>query len=179
MTIWQPPPYGPYLGPQPLRPPPSWPRQTSPSGPATAPFPSRESLWVLSIPEGNTDFNSSTYILPCLFVASSSFLACCLRAAAASRSMAATGVDVANGRSGTRRRNDTAADETKSAVTAETRASSHPTYRHVSAVHSTSRPSCLSHDSDAAPSFIGFRNLMVIVLGKTDYVPSFAIAYSI
>ncbi|KHN99671.1 diacylglycerol acyltransferase DGAT2 [Metarhizium album ARSEF 1941] len=38
-------------------------------------------------------------------------------------------------------------------------------YRHVAAVHSKSRPSCLSHDSDAAPSFIGFRNLMVIVLG--------------
>ncbi|KAG6270736.1 hypothetical protein E4U49_005168 [Claviceps purpurea] len=78
--------------------------------------------------------------------------------------MSATGVDVANGRSGARRRNDTAVDETMSAVTAEMRSSSHPTYRHVSAVHSTSRPSCLSHDSDAAPSFIGFRNLMVIVL---------------
>lgn len=39
-------------------------------------------------------------------------------------------------------------------------------YRHVAAVHKKTRPSCLSHDSDAAPSFIGFRNLMVIVLGK-------------
>ena len=39
-------------------------------------------------------------------------------------------------------------------------------YRHVAAVHSQTRPSCLSHDSDAAPSFLGFRNLMVIVLGK-------------
>jgi diacylglycerol O-acyltransferase-1 len=38
-------------------------------------------------------------------------------------------------------------------------------YRHVAAVHKKTRPSCLSHDSDAAPSFIGFRNLMVIVLG--------------
>ncbi|PHH64687.1 hypothetical protein CDD81_4128 [Ophiocordyceps australis] len=37
-------------------------------------------------------------------------------------------------------------------------------YRHVVAVHSQTRPSCLSHDSDSAPSFIGFRNLMVIVL---------------
>ncbi|KAF4979490.1 hypothetical protein FZEAL_4349 [Fusarium zealandicum] len=37
-------------------------------------------------------------------------------------------------------------------------------YRHVAAVHSKTRPSCLSHDSDAAPSFLGFRNLMVIVL---------------
>lgn len=39
-------------------------------------------------------------------------------------------------------------------------------YRHVAAVHSVSRPSCLSHDSNVAPSFIGFRNLMVIVLGE-------------
>ncbi|PHH73622.1 hypothetical protein CDD80_3666 [Ophiocordyceps camponoti-rufipedis] len=37
-------------------------------------------------------------------------------------------------------------------------------YRHVAAVHRRTRPSCLSHDSNAAPSFIGFRNLMVIVL---------------
>lgn len=37
-------------------------------------------------------------------------------------------------------------------------------YRHVAAVHSQTRPSCLSHDSTAAPSFLGFRNLMVIVL---------------
>ncbi|KAL6404038.1 diacylglycerol O-acyltransferase [Ilyonectria robusta] len=37
-------------------------------------------------------------------------------------------------------------------------------YRHVAAVHSKTRPSCLSHDSDTAPSFLGFRNLMVIVL---------------
>jgi diacylglycerol O-acyltransferase-1 len=39
-------------------------------------------------------------------------------------------------------------------------------YRHVAAVHSQTRPSCLSHDSPAAPSFLGFRNLMVIVLGR-------------
>ncbi|KAL2201419.1 MBOAT, membrane-bound O-acyltransferase family-domain-containing protein [Corynascus similis CBS 632.67] len=37
-------------------------------------------------------------------------------------------------------------------------------YRHVHAVHSKSRPSCLSHDTTETPSFIGFRNLMVIVL---------------
>ncbi|KAL2693761.1 hypothetical protein Neosp_000324 [[Neocosmospora] mangrovei] len=37
-------------------------------------------------------------------------------------------------------------------------------YRHVVAVHSKTRPSCLSYDSDATPSFLGFRNLMVIVL---------------
>ena len=39
-------------------------------------------------------------------------------------------------------------------------------YRHVAAVHSKIRTSCLSHDSEAAPSFLGFRNLMVIVLSK-------------
>ncbi|EQB54042.1 MBOAT family protein [Colletotrichum gloeosporioides Cg-14] len=37
-------------------------------------------------------------------------------------------------------------------------------YRHVAAVHKSVRPSTLSHDSNAAPSFLGFRNLMVIVL---------------
>lgn len=39
-------------------------------------------------------------------------------------------------------------------------------YRHIAAVHSRPKTSCLSHDSDAAPSFLGFRNLMVIVLSK-------------
>ncbi|KAK2608789.1 hypothetical protein QQS21_002646 [Conoideocrella luteorostrata] len=55
--------------------------------------------------------------------------------------------------------------EPKDATTVEKlRTSPQQKYRHVAAVHSKSRPSCLSHDSDAAPSFIGFRNLMVIVL---------------
>ncbi len=40
-------------------------------------------------------------------------------------------------------------------------------YRHVAAVHSRPRTSCLSHDSPATPSFIGFRNLMVILLSKS------------
>jgi diacylglycerol O-acyltransferase-1 len=39
-------------------------------------------------------------------------------------------------------------------------------YRHVAAVHSKTRSSCLSHDADVNPSFLGFRNLMVIVLGE-------------
>jgi diacylglycerol O-acyltransferase-1 len=38
-------------------------------------------------------------------------------------------------------------------------------YRHVAAVHARPRTSCLSHDSAVSPSFLGFRNLMVIVLG--------------
>lgn len=37
-------------------------------------------------------------------------------------------------------------------------------YRHIAAVHSTARNSCLSRDVDVTPSFLGFRNLMVIVL---------------
>ncbi|KAI1007767.1 hypothetical protein K3495_g465 [Podosphaera aphanis] len=37
-------------------------------------------------------------------------------------------------------------------------------YRHFSAAHSAPRASFLSHESQAAPSFLGFRNLMVIVL---------------
>ena len=37
-------------------------------------------------------------------------------------------------------------------------------YRHVAAVHSKPETSCLSHDSPVSPSFVGFRNLMVIVL---------------
>jgi hypothetical protein len=39
-------------------------------------------------------------------------------------------------------------------------------YRHVAAVHSRPQTTCLSHDAAEIPSFLGFRNLMVIVLGK-------------
>lgn len=37
-------------------------------------------------------------------------------------------------------------------------------YRHVYATHSLERNSCLSHDAETSPSFVGFRNLMVLVL---------------
>ncbi|KAL1861065.1 hypothetical protein Plec18170_001580 [Paecilomyces lecythidis] len=37
-------------------------------------------------------------------------------------------------------------------------------YRHIAAYHSQIRHSCLSRESDVTPSFVGFRNLMVIVL---------------
>jgi diacylglycerol O-acyltransferase 1 len=46
-------------------------------------------------------------------------------------------------------------------------------YRHVAAIHSKSQPSTLSHDAVAAPSFLGFRNLMVIVLGMPFVIASF------
>lgn len=39
-------------------------------------------------------------------------------------------------------------------------------YRHTVAVHSQVRPSTLSHDAPKTPSFIGFRNLGLIVLSK-------------
>lgn len=41
-------------------------------------------------------------------------------------------------------------------------------YRHVAAYHSELRHSSLSRDSNSSPSFLGFRNLMVIVLGKSS-----------
>ncbi|KIX96353.1 uncharacterized protein Z520_08131 [Fonsecaea multimorphosa CBS 102226] len=37
-------------------------------------------------------------------------------------------------------------------------------YRHVAALHSKVRPSCLSHEAKETPSFIGFRNLMVLTI---------------
>jgi len=37
-------------------------------------------------------------------------------------------------------------------------------YRHVAALHSKTRPSYLSHESEISPSFIGFRNLMVLTI---------------
>ena len=82
----------------------------------------------------------------------------------------ATSVDASSGKRASRRKpNDLIEAEPKNGTTAEKlRATTHKKYRHVAAVHSQSRPSCLSHDSDSAPSFIGFRNLMVIVLGRTD-----------
>ncbi|KAK4942753.1 hypothetical protein LTR10_017513 [Elasticomyces elasticus] len=37
-------------------------------------------------------------------------------------------------------------------------------YRHVAALHSKVQPSCLSHETTDAPSFLGFRNLMVLTI---------------
>ncbi|KAI0131633.1 MBOAT, membrane-bound O-acyltransferase family-domain-containing protein [Hypoxylon sp. NC0597] len=63
-------------------------------------------------------------------------------------------VDAANGSSATVSNQDAEKDKTFA----------FKKYRHVAAVHSESRPSTLSHDARAPPSFLGFRNLMVIVL---------------
>lgn len=43
-------------------------------------------------------------------------------------------------------------------------------YKHVFAIHSKPRTSCLSHEAVEVPSFLGFRNLMVLVLSKL-YLP--------
>jgi diacylglycerol O-acyltransferase-1 len=40
-------------------------------------------------------------------------------------------------------------------------------YRHVFATHSESRITCLSHESTETTSFVGFRNLMVLVLSMS------------
>ena len=37
-------------------------------------------------------------------------------------------------------------------------------YKHLFPIHAQLRPSTLSHDAHSTPSFIGFRNLMVLVL---------------
>jgi diacylglycerol O-acyltransferase-1 len=42
-------------------------------------------------------------------------------------------------------------------------------YRHVAAYHSETRHSSLSRESDETISFLGFRNLMVLVLGKLRF----------
>ncbi|RDA92868.1 hypothetical protein CP533_2852 [Ophiocordyceps camponoti-saundersi (nom. inval.)] len=83
----------------------------------------------------------------------------------------ATGVDISD-HTATRRhigpRTETSNGSTSNGSTVEGTTAKPPRnkYRHAAVVHQRTRPSCLSHDSAAAPSFIGFRNLMVIVLGK-------------
>lgn len=47
-------------------------------------------------------------------------------------------------------------------------------YRHVFATHSSSRTSCLSQDADKVPSFVGFRNLMILVLSMHSLLPRIA-----
>jgi diacylglycerol O-acyltransferase-1 len=47
-------------------------------------------------------------------------------------------------------------------------------YRHVFATHSSSRTSCLSQDAEKIPSFVGFRNLMILVLSMNSLLPRIA-----
>lgn len=43
-----------------------------------------------------------------------------------------------------------------------------PRYKHVLAIHKVDRTSYLTQGSPAAPSFVGFRNLAVLVIGRSD-----------
>lgn len=85
---------------------------------------------------------------------------------------ATTGADVVHGLSSTHERSNGVVPPTQEASTPPTKpAGRHQTalkkkYRHVAALHSKSQPSCLSHESEVAPSFLGFRNLMVLVLSE-------------
>lgn len=80
-----------------------------------------------------------------------------------------TGVNTANGqvsrRNGSNDATITDVEPPNGTTTEKLHRTPQPKYRHVAAVHSKSRASCLSHDASVAPSFLGFRNLMVIVLG--------------
>lgn len=57
-------------------------------------------------------------------------------------------------------------NETEVAPPSTSAAKKRSKYRHVAAYHSESRPSSLSREADVLPNFLGFRNLMVLVLGK-------------
>ncbi|KAJ5045436.1 hypothetical protein NUH16_002253 [Penicillium rubens] len=57
-------------------------------------------------------------------------------------------------------------NETEVALPSTSTAKKRSKYRHVAAYHSESRPSSLSREADVLPNFLGFRNLMVLVLGK-------------
>ena len=48
-------------------------------------------------------------------------------------------------------------------------------YRHVFATHAESRITCLSHESTETTSFVGFRNLMVLVL-STPMLPPISLS---
>ena len=43
-------------------------------------------------------------------------------------------------------------------------------YKHVAAPHKEARPSCLSHETKESPSFLGFRNLMVLVISEFSLI---------
>lgn len=62
------------------------------------------------------------------------------------------------------------------ATTTTTKLARDTKYRHVFATHSLTRTSCLSHDTDKSPSFVGFRNLMILVL-STHPLPPMVLVY--
>ncbi|KAF2864770.1 MBOAT, membrane-bound O-acyltransferase family-domain-containing protein [Massariosphaeria phaeospora] len=54
--------------------------------------------------------------------------------------------------------------KTQSTANSSTKRIRDTKYRHVFATHAEPKTSCLSHDADHTPSFVGFRNLMILVL---------------
>jgi diacylglycerol O-acyltransferase-1 len=82
-----------------------------------------------------------------------------------------TGTDIAHAISSTLLQANGVVVTTQEAPTPPKEGGRHQTrlkkkYRHVAALHSKSQPSCLSHESETVPSFLGFRNLMVLVLSE-------------
>lgn len=61
---------------------------------------------------------------------------------------------------------------TEQAVNSTTKRIRDTKYRHVFATHSQQRKSCLSHDAEKTPSFVGFRNLMILVLSAHSSLAS-------
>lgn len=59
---------------------------------------------------------------------------------------------------------------TTSSTSPQTQRLGRSKYRHVAAYHSSPQASCLSREYGHAPSFVGFRNLMIIVLGMDIYL---------
>lgn len=85
-------------------------------------------------------------------------------------SATATSVETSNGSLTQRKLTQPEVEPQNGANTSARRQWSNKKYRHVAAVHSKTRASALSHDSEVTPSFLGFRNLMVIVLGMLTVV---------
>lgn len=59
-----------------------------------------------------------------------------------------------------------ASSDSKSSAPAAKPKARHSKYRHVAAYHSQARHSSLSREANVTTSFLGFRNLMVLVLGR-------------
>jgi diacylglycerol O-acyltransferase-1 len=84
---------------------------------------------------------------------------------------ATTGADIAHAIASTLGQANGVVKTTQEAPTPPSEGGRHQTrlqkkYRHVAALHSKVQPSCLSHESETVPSFLGFRNLMVLVLSE-------------
>jgi hypothetical protein len=82
-----------------------------------------------------------------------------------------TGADIAHALASTVGQANGVVKTTQEAPTPPSEGGRHQTrlkkkYRHVAALHARSQPSCLSHESETVPSFLGFRNLMVLVLSE-------------